>query len=122
MDTKLTILTFLLLKHFVVDFPLQNQYQYKNKGTYLHPGGLLHSLLHGVGTGLVVGFVLNVYVGLWMGVLDAAVHYHVDWAKVKLNNRYQLTPTSSEKFWWLLGIDQLIHQLTYVIIVVMIFK
>lgn len=122
MDNQLTIITLLLLKHFIVDFPLQKPYHYQNKGTYLHPGGLLHALLHGVGTGLIVGFMLNVYVGLWMGVLDAAVHYHVDWAKVKLNNRYQLTPTSSEKFWWLLGIDQLIHQLTYVIIVVMIFK
>jgi len=45
------LLLALTVKHFIVDFPLQaHPYQYKNKGTYGHPGGLLHSGLHLVGT------------------------------------------------------------------------
>lgn len=121
MDNQLTTITLLLLKHFVVDFPLQKPYHYQNKGTYLHPGGLLHALLHGLGTGLIIGS-MDAFMGFWLGILDAVVHYHVDWAKVKINNRYRLTPTSSEYFWLLLGIDQLFHQLTYVTIVVLMFK
>lgn len=38
------LLFWLFTKHFIVDFPLQAfPYQYQNKGTYGHPGGLLHS-------------------------------------------------------------------------------
>jgi hypothetical protein len=32
---------------------------------------------------------------------------------MNLNARYQLGPTTSEKFWWLVGLDQYLHALTY---------
>jgi hypothetical protein len=56
-----------------------------------------------------MGFGLNP----WLGVADAVVHYHVDWAKMRLNERLKLTP-DNEWFWHLLGLDQLLHYLTYV--------
>ena len=100
------------LKHFICDFPLQKPYQYMNKGKYGHPGGVLHATLHANGTLLICGTF-----GLpwWLAVIDGIIHYHIDWAKTRLNGRWGLTP-ATEKFWWLLGLDQLLHQLTYLAI------
>lgn len=107
----------LLLKHFVVDFLLQTPFQYLNKGTYGHRGGILHAWLHWIGTFCVlqvcgVPFSMSAV----MAFLDFVAHYHIDWAKVKLTKYFELTPTNSEKYWWLLGFDQLLHQLTYIAI------
>jgi hypothetical protein len=105
----------LLLKHFLIDFPLQTPYMYLNKGTYGHWGGILHAYLHGIGTFIVLILCGGpVYASVLLGLFDYVLHYHIDWAKVKLTKHYELTPTNSEKYWWLLGFDQLLHQLTYV--------
>ena len=114
-DTLLLVLL-LFTKHFIVDFPLQNSYQYLNKGTYGHPGGLLHSSLHGLSTMLVVWFFAPL-ASVLMGVIDAVVHYHIDWAKMKLNSKFNWKPESSNKFWYLLGFDQYLHALTYILMI-----
>ena len=59
MTVALVLGTMVLLqmKHFAVDFLLQTRYQWENKGTYLHPGGLLHAGLHGLGTLAVCVFI-----------------------------------------------------------------
>lgn len=133
-DSWFVIAAFALLavKHFIVDFPLQAfPYQYQNKGTYGHPGGLLHSGLHGVGTFAVfAGLFLYrldwevalvwkdvVFAAGYLAVVDALLHYHIDWAKMNINRHYGWTATTSEKFWVLLGVDQLLHALTYVLLV-----
>lgn len=114
----LTVLSLLFLKHFIIDFVLQTPYQLNNKGTYLHPGGLLHAGLHGVGTFLC--FLLMAPVAaIFLALIDAVVHYHVDWAKVKLNNRYGWT-TNNAHFWNALGADQLLHALTYIALIGMV--
>jgi hypothetical protein len=106
--------TALCVKHFIVDFPLQTSYQYLNKDKFLHPGGLLHALLHGIGTFCCfVWFVSMDYV-IWFAYLDAMIHYHIDMWKVNINQKLCYTSTNSEKFWWLLGLDQLLHYLTYI--------
>ena len=103
------------IKHFVVDFLLQRKYQYSNKGIYGHPGGLLHAGLHGIGT-----YLCLMMFTLWaipLAIFDAIVHYHIDWAKTNINNHYGWTATTHEQFWWLLGLDQLLHYLTYIAII-----
>ena len=112
-NTILIVLVLLQIKHFVVDFLLQNKYQWSNKGTYGHPGGVLHSGLHGVGTYLCVALFTRPDIALGLALIDWTVHYHIDWAKMQLNKRLSLTP-ASPRFWVLLGLDQLLHQLTYV--------
>jgi hypothetical protein len=42
----LTILIYLQLKHFIVDFLYQPEYEWRNKGTFGHFGGIRHSLKH----------------------------------------------------------------------------
>lgn len=116
----ITLLILLQLKHFICDFPLQKPYQYLNKGTYGHLGGILHSFIHGIATWLILGFFTdenNSYLVPLLSILEAVIHYHIDWAKVKINKRYGWKCDSSEKFWYLLGFDQLLHQLTYIGIV-----
>jgi len=49
----LAAVAILMLKHAVADFYLQSSYQYMNKGTYGHPGGIIHSAIHVALTPLV---------------------------------------------------------------------
>lgn len=119
---QLTLLFWFAVKHFVVDFPLQaDPYQYKNKGTYGHPGGILHSLLHFLGTFLVLDlFHFSAAQVVWLSLLDFFLHYHIDWAKVNVARRFDLRPDNSEMFWTLLGFDQFLHYLTYLLIVYLV--
>jgi hypothetical protein len=113
MNETLILITLLFTKHFVVDFPLQHRYQWSNKGNYLHPGGLLHAGLHGVGTYLC--FVAFAPVAaLYLAWVDALIHYHIDWVKMNLNAKMGWGPNTHEQFWWLLGMDQYLHALTYI--------
>lgn len=107
----MTILALLFLKHFICDYPLQaHPYIHQNKGTYGHPGGLIHAYLHGVGTALATG-------SWWAAVADFVLHYHIDWAKNNINRVFSLRPDGSAWFWVLMGFDQLLHSITYLGIV-----
>jgi hypothetical protein len=115
--TLFYLLIALQLKHFIIDFPLQTKYQWSNKGTYGHPGGILHAALHGLSTGIILFyFTGNGSLAMLLAALDMIVHYHIDWAKMQLNSRMKLTP-ADQNFWILLGLDQFLHQLTYILIV-----
>lgn len=103
------VFTAFIIKHFIADFPLQPPYQWMNKGKYGHPGGLLHTGIHGVFT-LIILWWFNL--PLWLTAIDIVVHYHVDWAKMQ----FKYTP-DNKYFWWLLGVDQMLHYLTYVFII-----
>jgi len=119
MNDILLLLTFLFVKHFIVDFPLQKPYQWMNKGKYGHAGGLLHAGLHGVGTALCMWWYAPLLC-LILGFVDALVHYHIDWAKMNINKKYGWDANKHEEFWWLLGLDQLLHALTYIALVAVV--
>jgi hypothetical protein len=119
----LTLFVFLQLKHFIVDFPLQGPSQYLNKGTYGHWGGIVHAINHLSGTGIAIllatwisSAVPHITFTNYLVVVfaDCLIHYHVDWAKMNINKKLGYGPTTHEEFWWLLGLDQLLHQLTYI--------
>ena len=110
----------LLFKHLVLDFFLQTPYQYKNKGTYGHPGGILHAGLHALGTASVFLWIApSPRLALAIMVGEFVVHYHVDWTKEQINKRLQLTADNAP-FWWTLGVDQFLHNATYVAIVALL--
>ncbi len=110
-------MAFLLIKHTIADFFLQTAYQYKNKGRYGHPGGLLHSLIHITMTAPVF-IILPVSWTLAGAVLSSefVLHYHIDWAKEQITESSGWTPAVA-RFWNALGVDQLLHGLTYVTII-----
>jgi hypothetical protein len=103
----------LFIKHLVIDFPLQGPYQYKNKGTYGHPGGLLHAGLHVIGTFVVLICGAPLVAALMLAMIDGIVHYHIDWSKVNINKKFGWGPTTHEEFWYLVGLDQFLHLMTY---------
>jgi hypothetical protein len=115
---ELTILALLFSKHFLIDFPLQTHYQYTNKGKYGHLGGLLHSGLHGLGTLIIFSFFTPL--AYLFALADFLIHYHIDWAKVNINNHYGWKPTTHNQFWILLGADQYLHAMTYIIMVILL--
>jgi hypothetical protein len=47
---------------------------------------------------------------------EFVLHYHVDWLKEQITHRNRLT-ARDRGFWYALGADQLIHGLTYLVIV-----
>lgn len=119
MNDTLILLTLLSLKHFIIDFPLQTPYQWMNKGTYLHPGGLVHAGMHAFGTWLCIVWFAPL-AAYYLALLDMFVHYHIDWAKMNINKKYGWQPDQHPEFWTLLGLDQLLHVLTYILIVSLI--
>lgn len=109
----------LQVKHYIVDFPLQSQSHLVDKGLYGNLNGITHSLYHGLGTFLCL--VVLAPTGTWLllsalGLLDAVVHYHVDWIKTRFGNK----DIREKTFWNQLGQDQLAHQLTYLLVLTLL--
>ena len=113
----LAALAVLQIKHFVCDFVIQTSYQFRNKGIYGHPGGLIHAGLHAA-TSIAVFLVLTppLAVGVGIVVAEFILHYHIDWLKEQIVKREQWVFPQAE-FWWVFGFDQFLHQFTYLGIV-----
>jgi hypothetical protein len=112
----IAILVVLEIKHFICDYPFQTSHQLHNKGIYCHPGGILHSGLHAIFT-MAAFLVVTPSLGLGIAIVagEFLVHYHVDWSKEQIIRRRGWV-ASQREFWWAIGIDQLVHHLTYIAI------
>ncbi len=128
----LYLLLFFQAKHLWVDFMYQPPYMYKNKGTFGHWGGIAHSGLHAAVTliglyaffggvyslpsseAMPVGGFQVLWLPVYLALAEFIVHYLVDWSKMSLNRHKNWGPTTSEMFWRLLGVDQCLHQVTYI--------
>ena len=108
---SLVILFF--VKHFLADFVLQTQYQWSNKGTFLHPGGLIHSGIHALLTTVILLMYDVCFVELI--ALDFVSHYMIDYCKVNINRKFNLT-TETYGFWVMTGLDQMLHYMAYLTI------
>src|SRR5207344_1102140 len=104
----------LMCKHAVADFYLQSAYQYSNKGTYGHPGGILHSAIHVALTPLVYLVIAPASLLLVLGIAasEFVLHYHIDWLKEQITHKNGWT-AQNRCFWFALGTDQLLHGLSY---------
>ena len=114
--TVVAVILWLQIKHFIFDYVVQTPYQFRNKGTYGHPGGGLHSGMQALGT-IPAFFILPTswLMGVTIIIGEFIVHYHVDWSKEQTLRRMKLTTTDAW-YWRIYGLDQLAHQLTYVVI------
>ncbi|MCH8239937.1 MAG: DUF3307 domain-containing protein [Proteobacteria bacterium] len=114
------LLAFVMLavKHTIADYFLQTPYQFLNKGSYGHPGGILHASIHGLLTLPVFLILAPSSPALASAIIvgEFVVHYHLDWSKEQLIERYDLTQ-KNPWFWHLFGLDQLAHIVTYVAII-----
>jgi hypothetical protein len=117
----IAVLVILEVKHFLCDYPLQTAYQVKNKGTYGHPGGIIHSGLHVLGTSTAFLVITpTVAVGAAILLCEFIIHYHIDWTKDNLMRWAEMKP-SEGRFWWTIGVDQMLHHLSYVAIAAILF-
>jgi hypothetical protein len=119
----LLLILLLQLKHCYADFVIQTYSQTVRKGIYRDLVGLSHTLDHMIST-IFVLFVFSFWysitpvVILITALLEGVAHYHIDWFKVK----YGCKDISSPKFWTQFGLDQLAHQITYLLIVLCLLK
>jgi hypothetical protein len=119
-EITLILFTLLIVKHFLADFVFQTHTMVMEKGTYGAKGGIHHSLVHGAFTAfLLLPFLSSLMFVLVIAFIDFVVHYHIDWAKMNINKHYGYTPANNE-FWFWLGIDQLLHYLTYIGLIALI--
>jgi hypothetical protein len=112
-------LIFLQIKHWYVDFVNQSNEEVAYKGEYLHWLGMKHSIKHGLATFLILYVVTGfnyLYFVLFLAVVDFLTHYHIDWVKMNYGNRDIRTP----QFWNHLGLDQMAHQIVYILIAYLI--
>lgn len=113
----------LLVKHTIADYFLQYQFQFRNKGSYGHPGGLIHCAIH-VTLTLPVFLLLppaTMTLALVIIAGEFVIHYHMDWSKEQLIKHYGLEQ-NNPYFWYLFGIDQLVHSITYVAIIALLIR
>ncbi len=111
------LLLFLLFtKHLIFDFFYQPPYQWQNKGTYGHLGGILHSGQHALATFVLTLFFVPVGMAVLIALFEFIVHYHMDWFKMWYNKRKGWGANTHAEFWYLMGIDQYVHTVTYLAI------
>lgn len=115
-DTALAVIAalgLLQVKHLLCDFFLQTPRQIAMKGHYGHPAGMGHAALHALAT-LPIFLVLPASVPVAMAIIisEGVLHYHIDWAKAVIGDRYGWT-VRDNAYWRGLGLDQFAHQVTY---------
>jgi len=114
MTVLFVLLILLQIKHWLIDFVYQTDQEIQWKGTYGDWRGLVHSAKHGLATAsvMVIGMVDLHWVYV-LAVLDFVLHYHIDWIKMQWGNRNMHDP----QFWTHLGLDQMAHQMCYLLYV-----
>ena len=118
MDQAIVLVLWTLLaiqiKHFLCDFGLQTEWQIATKGIYGHPGGLSHAAFHGIASIPALLILTGRVSAIAVIVLaEFLVHYHTDWLKARIDEHFRLT-VQQHVYWVVFGADQLVHQLTYV--------
>ena len=113
----LAALTLFQVKHFACDFALQTERQIKAKGNYGQRAGMEHAGLHAVAS-LPALLVLTRSLEALVVVMlcEFLVHYHVDWSKAQIDKTRGFSDTSTA-YWVVFGLDQLVHQMTYLVVV-----
>jgi hypothetical protein len=101
-----------VIKQFLADFLLQTSWMACGKAQsrgWLAPLAT-HAGVHGMLTLLLMLALLPSL--WWLGLVDFVVHTVIDRGKALATRGLGLTETDNA-WWWLLGLDQALHQLTH---------
>jgi hypothetical protein len=91
-DSIFILLGLLFVKHWYIDFINQSMEEVVGKGIYGNAHGLMHSIKHGFATFLIFAlFTQDFAYSVIIGVIDFVLHYHIDWAKININKKYNYT-------------------------------
>ncbi len=115
--TILLLFCLLQIKHMFADFFMQTPRMLSGRGAYLHMGRVQHAGVHAI-LSIPVFLIVGTSVGLIAAVIVAEwlVHFHLDWAKARFSEARSLNPGQA-RYWQAFGVDQALHQLTYVVMV-----
>lgn len=114
---EILFLLFLLqIKHWYADFKIQTYMQTVKKGVWLDPVGISHTTDHMKSTAVVLAVFYFFYPVSIVKILIALIfegpyHYMIDYIKVK----YGCKDNTKPLFWNQFGLDQLAHQLSYLL-------
>lgn len=112
------------VKHLVVDFFVQGRFpwMWQNKHKLFHLGGWAHAATHAVASFAVL-WCASDYTDRWLSLagslclIELFAHFLIDYTKMNIGRWRNWGPTNSPYFWDLLGVDQYLHQLTYLFMV-----
>lgn len=105
------VLVIMTFKHFVADFVLQTNWIARGKERVQGWATPLaaHVAIHGVMTLMIaLAFMPALW---WLALVDMAVHAVIDRGK-SVAGQIGKWPLTDARFWWLIGFDQFLHQLT----------
>jgi hypothetical protein len=115
--TILLLFAALQIKHLVADFFLQNAKMIQGREKYWHMGRAMHAGIHVFLTAICFAlFGTSLLFIFWIVVAEFIVHFHIDWGKARYSVDKQLTP-EQPLYWYAMGTDQALHQLTYIAMV-----
>ncbi len=105
------------LKHFLADYVLQPAWIIYGKGDFRMLGGYVHAAVHAFGTipALMIAGTGSVRI-IILVLAEFVVHYLIDYTKAVLSRRSRADATT-RAFWAMHGADQLMHQLTYAVLI-----
>ena len=109
------LLTALSVKHFIADYVLQTSklVQLKQKNIlYL----FLHAFHHALGSFIIFVFVASFPIAIGLSLLDWLLHTIIDSTKSYVPYFDRFKPPS-QAYFNILGLDQLMHQLCYILYV-----
>lgn len=123
----LILLVLFPVKHFLADFPLQTPYMLKKgKGGFewILPLGA-HCAVHAVMSWMIILFVRPEMA--YLAVIEFFAHFIID--RIKATYRLPAGTWANEekgkylsKYYYAFGLDQLMHQLTYVAMIYLMLK
>ena len=113
----ITVMMCLQVKHFLADYVLQPAWMLRGKGELGNLGGYAHAGLHAV---MSVPALMMAGVGpheiAALAAAEFVVHYAIDYGKSAFS-AFVSTGPSDRAYWAMHGADQLLHHLTYCLLV-----
>ncbi len=110
----------LQIKHFVADYTLQWPAMIAGKCHLNRSGGYIHAGIH-----VILSLPVLLLCGLsyaligFLMIFEFVVHYATDYSKGRYDMAHRLE-VHTRHFWVLHGADQLVHQLTYAVMIAVI--
>lgn len=115
--TVVQLMIMFSLKNFICEFVIQTDEIAEAKRRYGSINSFRHILHHAFGTLMVLLiFTLPLYIALGLVLLEAILHYHVDW----LHMKFGAQSYRDKKYWQWLGAEIFAHQLIYAILIILV--
>ncbi|TXM72433.1 DUF3307 domain-containing protein [Methylobacterium sp. WL12] len=114
-----TLLLVMAAKHYLIDFVAQTEWMARGKErvTGWQAPLVVHAGSHALATlGIALVFKPALW---WIALVDFVVHGLIDRGKAVASHRTRFAMTDP-RFWWLMGFDQFLHQVTNVALAVLL--